>query len=95
MSMRSALLSILIGTFVVATAAEAAPRNQVLGTWRMVSAEIERNVRTEPAYERRPNGMLIFAADMHGSVASAGQGHAEGIGGASSSATLPCVRSGR
>ena len=46
-------------------AAGASPRNQVVGTWRMVSAQIDRDGKSVPAYGQRPNGMLIFAPDMH------------------------------
>ncbi|MET0290080.1 MAG: lipocalin-like domain-containing protein [Pseudoxanthomonas sp.] len=31
----------------------------------MVSAEIERDGRPVPAYGARPNGLLVFTADMH------------------------------
>lgn len=48
----------------MSSAAHAAPRNQVLGTWRMVSAEIEKDGKREPAYGARPNGLLSFTADM-------------------------------
>lgn len=39
-------------------------RNDVVGTWRMILAETERNGRTEPAYGEQPSGMLSFTADM-------------------------------
>lgn len=41
------------------------PRNQVVGTWQMVSAQIDRNGVLEPAYGDRPRGMLTFTPDMH------------------------------
>ncbi|MEW5812985.1 MAG: lipocalin-like domain-containing protein [Actinomycetota bacterium] len=41
-----------------------APRNQVVGTWQMVSAHIDRNGVLEPAYGDRPTGMLSFTPDM-------------------------------
>jgi hypothetical protein len=47
----------------LSTEAAAAP-NQVVGTWRMVSAEIERGVVSTPAYGEQPNGMLAFTPDM-------------------------------
>ncbi|MBW4594145.1 MAG: lipocalin-like domain-containing protein [Brasilonema angustatum HA4187-MV1] len=49
----------------MSSAAEAAPRNKVVGTWRMVSAEIEKPSGNEPAYGKHPSGLLIFAPDMH------------------------------
>ena len=49
----------------MSSAVKAAPHNQVLGTWRMVAAEIDRDGKHEPAYGQRPSGLLIFAPDMH------------------------------
>ena len=50
----------------VAGTAKAQPaRNQVLGTWRMVSAQIDPEGRNVPAYGARPNGLLVFTPDMH------------------------------
>ena len=43
----------------------AEPVNQVLGTWRMVSAQIDSGGRNVPAYGARPNGLLVFTPDMH------------------------------
>lgn len=65
MKMRHVLFPILVGLSAMSSIAEAAPRNQVVGTWRMVSAEIERDGKVVPAYGQRPSGMLIFAPDMH------------------------------
>nr|WP_264001983.1 lipocalin-like domain-containing protein [Mycolicibacterium bacteremicum] len=39
-------------------------RNDVVGTWRMISAQTERNGHVEPAYGEKPNGMLVFTTDM-------------------------------
>ncbi len=44
--------------------AQASSHNHVVGTWRMVSAEIEKDGKSPPAYGT-PNGLLIFAEDMH------------------------------
>ncbi|MBJ7463280.1 MAG: lipocalin-like domain-containing protein [Mycolicibacterium sp.] len=38
--------------------------NEVVGTWRMISAQTERDGRTAPAYGAQPSGMLSFSADM-------------------------------
>jgi hypothetical protein len=59
------LPTLLAGLLVVSGAAQAETPNQVLGTWRMVSAEIEQDGRLVPAYGKRPNGLLVFTADMH------------------------------
>ncbi|MGU3538097.1 lipocalin-like domain-containing protein [Methylobacterium sp. A54F] len=42
----------------------AEPANQVLGTWRMMSARIDPDGRNLPAYGTRPNGLLVFTPDM-------------------------------
>lgn len=47
----------------VVRGAEPAP-NQVLGTWRMVSAQLDPDGRNVPAYGEQPNGLLVFTADM-------------------------------
>ena len=44
---------------------EPTPRNQIVGTWQMISAQTERNGITAPAYGPQPNGMLSFTPDMH------------------------------
>jgi hypothetical protein len=57
---------ILIGASLIAAgSAEAQPLNKVLGTWRMVSAQIDPDGRNLPAYGPAPNGLLVFTADMH------------------------------
>lgn len=45
--------------------AVASPPNQVAGTWRMVSAQIDPDGKRLPAYGAKPNGLLVFTADMH------------------------------
>lgn len=57
---------VLVLALSVASCASApsAPPNQVVGTWRMVAADIERDGQTAPAYGERPNGMLSFTPDM-------------------------------
>ena len=57
------LLPLLIG--VALASCQPAPRNQVLGTGRMVSAQIDPEGRNQPAYGARPNGLLTFTPDMH------------------------------
>lgn len=58
-----AVLMVVLAAVSFSAEAAAAP-NQVLGTWRMVSAETERDGVTAPAYGERPNGMLTFTEDM-------------------------------
>ncbi|MFE0753229.1 lipocalin-like domain-containing protein [Inquilinus sp. NPDC058860] len=43
---------------------EATP-NQVAGTWRMISAAVEKDGAMHLPYGTRPNGMLVFTRDMH------------------------------
>src|SRR3712207_4689202 len=62
--MRVGLVVLTSALVVLGCAGEPAPRNQVVGTWRMISAQTERNGVTEAAYGERPNGMLSFAPDM-------------------------------
>lgn len=40
-------------------------QNKVLGTWRMVSAQIDPDGKNLPAYGSAPNSLLVFTADMH------------------------------
>ncbi|WP_044560467.1 lipocalin-like domain-containing protein [Azospirillum sp. B4] len=47
------------------SAAEAGSPNQVLGTWRMVSAQLDPQGANVPAYGAKPNGLLSFTPDMH------------------------------
>ena len=57
---------LLIGaSLVTAGSAEAERRNNVLGTWRMVSAQIDPDGRHLPAYGPTPNSLLVFTVDMH------------------------------
>lgn len=67
MRMTKALaLACVLGPLLTAAAARAEPPpNKVLGTWRMVSAQIEQNGDSRPAYGPRPNGMLVFTPDMN------------------------------
>ena len=40
-------------------------KNPFVGTWRIVSADLERNGESQPAFGRRPIGFLTFTKDMH------------------------------
>ena len=59
------VVPVLVAALAAAPAARAEPVNQVLGTWRMVSAWIDPDGRNAPAYGARPNGLLVFTSDMH------------------------------
>lgn len=55
--------SAFLGAHNPAQAAEAL--NNVIGTWQMVSATLERDGRIDRPYGDLPKGMLVFTADMH------------------------------
>lgn len=55
---------LLAAALAATSAARAEPANQLLGTWRMVSAQIDPDGRNRPAYGARPNGLLVFTPDM-------------------------------
>lgn len=63
MSIRSAILAFAfsISSSAVAQTAE----NQVLGTWRMMSATIDPGGENISAYGKTPQGLLVFTPDMH------------------------------
>jgi Lipocalin-like domain len=66
MRMLKPIAFLIIGTsFIVAGPAEAEPPNKVLGTWRMVSAQLDPDGRNVPAYGPAPSSLLVFTADMH------------------------------
>ncbi len=41
------------------------PKNEIVGTWRMMSARLVDNGRETLPYGPRPAGMLVFTPDMH------------------------------
>jgi hypothetical protein len=49
----------------MAEAAQGNPLNKVLGTWRMVSAQLDPDGRNLPAYGPAPRSLLVFTSDMH------------------------------
>lgn len=69
-ALESTSLRLLAAAGVLTLAACAAPRpttgaNEVVGTWRMVSAFVEVDGQRRPAYGLRPRGLLVFTADLH------------------------------
>ena len=66
MSTAKVLAFLVAGSvFVTSYAAHSQPRNQVLGTWRMISAQLDPDGRNVPAYGAKPASLLVFTADMH------------------------------
>ena len=59
-----ALIAAVASLLAVGSAA-AEPLNKVLGTWRMVSAQLDPDGRNLPAYGPAPQSLLVFTADMH------------------------------
>lgn len=62
---RRILVLFALGVCLMSAPVNATPPNKVLGTWRMVSAQIDPEGKNLPAYGARPNGMLTFTPDMH------------------------------
>jgi len=58
-------LATLLAAQLCMASAEARSPNQVAGTWRMVSAQIDPDGKNLPAYGDKPNGLLVFTDDMH------------------------------
>lgn len=55
----------LLAALLASGVAEAKPkRNQVISSWRMVSAQIDPTGKNQPAYGPRPKGLLVFTPDM-------------------------------
>jgi hypothetical protein len=57
--------TLTIALLITAGSAQADPLNKVLGTWRMVSAQLDPDGRNLPAYGPAPSSLLVFTADMH------------------------------
>jgi len=43
----------------------AKPLNKVLGTWRMISAQLDPTGKNLPAYGPAPSSLLVSTPDMH------------------------------
>jgi Lipocalin-like domain len=56
---------VFLGVLITAGSALATPLNKVLGTWRMVSAQLDPDGRNLPAYGPAPISLLVFTTDMH------------------------------
>ena len=65
MPKRILVLSLLTGTILAAAPVRAGSPNKVLGTWRMVSAQIDPDGKNLSAYGPAPNSLLVFTADGH------------------------------
>jgi hypothetical protein len=64
MTIRLAILALAL-TVSASAFAQTAAENQVVGTWRMVSATIDSGGKNIAAYGEKPNGLLVFTPDMH------------------------------
>ena len=58
-------LALVGGSMLVAQEAKTGDPNQVAGTWRMISAELETADGSTPAYGTKPSGLLVFTEDLH------------------------------
>ncbi|WP_226583973.1 lipocalin-like domain-containing protein [Acuticoccus sediminis] len=65
MIVRSTIFALAIGLIPVAAFAQSDGANQVVGTWRMITAQIDPDGDNVAAYGPRPNGLLVFTPDMH------------------------------
>lgn len=63
MSIRPVILALALSISFSAFAQTAA-QNQVVGTWRMMSATIDPGGKNISAYGENPNGLLVFTPDM-------------------------------
>lgn len=62
---RVAALAAAVAAFGIASPVTAQTPNNVVGTWRPISATLEVDgVKSQP-YGPKPHGMLIFTSDMH------------------------------
>lgn len=64
MSVRPVILALAL-SFSSSAFAQTAAENQVVGTWRMISATIDPGGKNIPAYGENPDGLLVFTPDMH------------------------------
>lgn len=65
MSIRPLMLALALGTLSSFAFAQTSAKNQVVGTWRMISATIDPGGKNMPAYGENPDGLLVFTPDMH------------------------------
>lgn len=65
MSIRPVILAIALSIASSSAFTQSAVENQILGTWKLVSATIDPGGKDIPAYGQNPNGLLVFTSDMH------------------------------
>lgn len=65
MFIRPIILALALGTLSSSAFAQTGAENQVVGTWRMISATIDPGGKNIPAYGENPDGLLVFTPDMH------------------------------
>jgi hypothetical protein len=63
-TMKLSLSVLAAGLIFVTPFAEAQSPNKVLGTWRMISAQLDPEGRNVPAYGPKPESLLVFTEDM-------------------------------
>jgi hypothetical protein len=63
--LRSIAFIFIAACLAMAGPAKAEAPNKVLGTWRMVSAQLDPDGKNLPAYGPAPKSLLVFTADMH------------------------------
>ncbi len=56
---------LILALLMTVGSAQAGPINKILGTWRMVSAQLDPGGKNVPAYGAAPRSLLVFTADMH------------------------------
>jgi len=64
MRFRSVVLAIALAV-PTTLSAQTPAHNQLVGTWRMLSATLEADGQTRPAYGQSPQGLLVFTPDLH------------------------------
>ncbi|MCV3207352.1 lipocalin-like domain-containing protein [Mesorhizobium sp. YC-39] len=65
MSIRPVILALAVSISSSPAFAQTVAANQVIGTWKLVSATIDPGGQNIPAYGKNPNGLLVFTPDMH------------------------------
>ena len=65
MSIRLLITALALSVSSLSAFAQSTEDNQLVGTWRMVSATIDPGGENIAAYGENPNGLLVFTSDMH------------------------------
>ena len=65
MTILKRVLPIFLAAQFCVASAETRPPNQIVGTWHVVTAQVDPDGRNQPAYGDRPRGLLVFTEDLH------------------------------